>query len=354
MDDLSNKKIIQLREICLKLGSKPPSNLSKDELIKHIRELQLKQGNKESIAVNINNRPELPFEAKYMRDIDWKTHLGTYGWAVVPIPNFPTQKYVDAFWTWMESCRGGIQRDNPKTCIDENLPVRINGIFRHYIGHTQWIWEIREHCYPIFNQLWNSENLLCSFDGGCFLPPSNQSERQWFHVDQGRMCTDLCCVQGLVNLYPSGPNDGGLLVIEKSHTVFAEYYQRHQNEGIEPRLADVTDPGLSKLEVIKVCAGLGELILWDSRVFHCNTNPRGKIPRMCTYVSMQPRSQVSEKHLQKRIQIYQSGRMTGHWCYGPWFIENSKYPQVYGANDIQPPQIEIANLNPLQRKLVGF
>lgn len=34
----------------------------------------------------------------------------------------------------------------------------------------------------------------------------------WPHVDQSPLVTDLHCVQGIVNLAPNGPMDGGLMV----------------------------------------------------------------------------------------------------------------------------------------------
>lgn len=36
--------------------------------------------------------------------------------------------------------------------------------------------------------------------------------KPWPHVDQSPMKTHLHCIQGLMNLLPNGPDDGGLMV----------------------------------------------------------------------------------------------------------------------------------------------
>lgn len=39
---------------------------------------------------------------------------------------------------------------------------------------------------------------------------------------------------------------------------------------------------------LKVNTKAGDFILWDSRTFHCNTVPRVKTLRICTYICMLP------------------------------------------------------------------
>lgn len=75
---------------------------------------------------------------------------------------------------------------------------------------------------------------------------------------------------------------------------------------------------------------------------------------MCTYVSYQPRSGATQEELNKRITLYQKGRMTGHWCYGPWFKETPEHPHTYGKPYNKPPIIEIAPLTPIRKRLIGY
>jgi hypothetical protein len=69
---------------------------------------------------------------------------------------------------------------------------------------------------------------------------------------------------------------------------------------------------------------------------------------------MQPRFGATAKELAKRITLYEKGRMTGHWNYGPWFKETAEHPQTYGGINNRPQTIEIATLNNLRRRLIGY
>lgn len=301
-------------------------------------------------------------------ELDWLVHLHTYGWCSVPISNWK-KEFTSMFFDWFESCSLNFKREDNSTWKTSNMPVMLHGILKNYFGHTELQWQIRELCAPIFSRIWGckSEDLLSSFDGGCFLPPINKTKngsfKQWIHNDQPRVMRDFCCVQGIVNFEENGPEDGGLVLVEGSHIIFNEYLDKHPSEGIVWAPADMNDPLISERRLIKICAPPGSLILFDSRTFHCNIHPTGsKIKedgtlrfRMCTYVSMQPRIGASEKELTKRIRLYEKGRLTGHWCYGPWFKETPENPRLYGNTiNNKPEKIEIAPLNELRSKLIGY
>ena len=87
-------------------------------------------------------------------------------------------------------------------------------------------------------------------------------------------------IQGIANMYESGPNDGGLVVVKGSHKIHREYFDSmgkfpvsekassddHDGLGYEyPELEWYTKHGA---EIIKVCANEGDLI----REF-CVTSP---------------------------------------------------------------------------------
>jgi hypothetical protein len=38
-----------------------------------------------------------------------------------------------------------------------------------YIGHTKAQWELRKLAKPLFQKLWNTEQVKSSFDGFCFM-----------------------------------------------------------------------------------------------------------------------------------------------------------------------------------------
>jgi hypothetical protein len=71
------------------------------------------------------------------------------------------------------------------------------------MGHTEW--QIRELCLPIFERIWNTKDLLYSFDGGCFLAPiKNKSVTGWIHHDMPKGLSGFCGVQGIVNFLENG------------------------------------------------------------------------------------------------------------------------------------------------------
>lgn len=358
--DISPFTIKQLKEFCKNYSIPIPSGLKRHELILYIYAFYTEYNSGISSSnftpLTIHQRPPTPTYVD--SSIPWIQHLHVHGWTVVPIPDFDPQYYVNCFWSFLESCHPQFNRHDSTTWLPSNMPVLHHGIFKQYIGHTSWMWDIRQKCKPLFEHLWNTTDLLCSFDGACFFKPfkpsSSNSPKYWIHSDQGSFSLDFCCVQGIVNLLDNGPDDGGLVIVQNSHNVFSNYLQRHPTQGFSWFHVDMTDPLVSSLPLLKICAPPGHIILFDSRVFHCNIPPSGTSCRMATYVSMQPRSGSDPSILQKRIISYEHGRMTGHWCYGPWFSLNPKHPHTYGATNNCPSDIEIATLNPIQRRLVGY
>lgn len=368
--DLNKYTVPKIKEWAVANGIKVPSGLKKADLIQYLTGAAAekasgitKEGKSITAALDIL-QPRIADAT-----LDWLTHLHTHGWAVTPVPDWEPE-FTQTFLTWFESCSPNFNRNDRSTWKKENMPTMLHGILKHYFGHTELQWRIRELCAPIFARIWGCtpEDLLCSYDGGCFLPSipkealKNTSFKQWIHCDQNRSMREFSCVQGIVNFQENGPEDGGLVLVEGSHKIFSEYMDRHPSEGITWGPSDMNDPLLSTLPLIKICAPAGSIILFDSRTFHCNVHPWGSVIkedgtprfRMCTYVSMQPRIGATPKELTKRINLYERGRMTSHWCYGPWFKETPEHPHLYGGVNVRPEVIEIAPLNHLRRRLIGY
>lgn len=371
---LSSYTVEKLKAWSKERGIKIPSGLKKSTLLQYLSGVLQENG-----ATKRNIAGPLDISKLSYRTVDnttdWVTLLYTQGWTIVPIPGWdhtivpgkiPYSQFTHTFLTWFESCNANFNKYDRSTWIKNNLPVMPYGIVKHYLGHTEFQWKIRELCAPIFSKLWQCapEELLCSYDGGCLtLPVSNVgSLKQWIHVDQMRMAPTFCCAQGIVNFEDNGVEDGGLILLEGSHQIFKSYMGRHSSEGISWSLADMDDQELSHCPMLKICAPAGSLILFDSRMFHCNMPPYGSVTkengvpryRMCTYVSMQPRSGATSAELSKRIKLYEAGRMTGHWCYGHYFQGTAKDAHTYGAPNNHPSNIEIAQLNPLRARLIGY
>jgi len=366
---ITGLKVADLKKYCIALGFKP-SQLKKAELIRFL------YGVIETITKNIPRSvysTVLPDQyVAVTMNLDkgqtWRQHLLKYGWATSPIPDFDSNKYVQAMLNWLHSMCPAFDQKDSKTWTRKNMPIRLHGIFKYYIGHLPWIWEIREKCLPIFTELWRCkpDELLTSFDGGCFLTPKDVATRKksWFHCDQNRIVgSGFICVQGVVNLLNNGPQSGGLVLIEGSHSYYKNYLKQNPSELFSGfSKINMEDPEVKKSRIIKVCAPAGHILLWDSRVFHCNTSPTFPEDelfniekcRMCTYVCMQPKLGANNKQLAKRIKAFKEGRMTNHWSYGPMLTITGKHPRHYGQPHIHPDTTEITTLNPIQKSLVGY
>src|SRR3989344_2696209 len=84
-----------------------------------------------------------------------------------------------------------------------------------------------------------------------------------------------------------------------------------------------------------ICAPAGSLILWDSRVQHCNlsTLQGRKQERLVVFVSFARRCDAKAKDLLKKRAAFQTRRGTSHWAANPKLV--SLRPQFYGDADAQ-------------------
>ena len=357
----------QIKEWAKSRGILPPSSLKKDQLIQYVN-AKLVENSLGPRIINTNTVTSLDKLVPRYCDtsIDWLVHLHHYGWAVVPIPNWDPN-FVNTFFSWFESCCDRFNRYNPETWKTSNMPPTNHGILMHQFGHTEFQWKIRELCVDIFGRIWQCkpEDLLCSFDGGSLLPtnPNKKTFKQWLHTDAFREANYFSSVQGIVNFVDNHLEDGGLVLLENSHKTFSTYMKNNPSEGITWGYANTEDNSFSGSNLIKICAPAGSIILFDSRTFHCNVKPFGSIIkpdgtprfRMSIYVCMQPRRGADEKQLKRRIHLYETKRLTGHWSYGPWFKERSEKPRTYGKDDVVGPKtVERAELNPLRARLIGY
>jgi hypothetical protein len=98
--------------------------------------------------------------------------------------------------------------------------------------------------------------------------------KPWAHVDQSPNVRDLYCVQGIMNLVPNGPKDGGLMVLKGSSALYGDLFDafddvkpergwntRDRHDYTPEQLQWFIDHGC---EWHKVCAQPGDLLLWDS------------------------------------------------------------------------------------------
>lgn len=130
--------------------------------------------------------------------------------------------------------------------------------------------------------------------------------------------------QGIANLAPNGPEDGGLCVLKGSHLLHKQHFTAiggfrpeqdtgEKENGYSFTVDDAAWYNAQGCEEVKVCAGEGDLILWDSRLIHWNASPVGQQIRFTSYVCYCPRDLMPEGDLARKLEIFKARKSTTHW-----------------------------------------
>ncbi|PYH86484.1 hypothetical protein BO82DRAFT_380125 [Aspergillus uvarum CBS 121591] len=275
----------------------------------------------------------MPFDGQPTAYNDFRDALSRDGYAVIKgaIPRERADKYADAFLSYLEGFGLGYDRHDPSTVRRANLPVlNEKGMIQAYgVTHEQWVWDIRGEAGVIdaFAKVYDDEELIVSFDVvnvGFVNREDLPENKPWPHQDQDPAKPGFRCLQGLINLHPSGPNDGGLIVCKGGHNVSAEFHAAMAARN-EPRIPawtpewfGFTEGGMAwlaerGLQWEKVCCEPGDLIVWDSRTPHYNVPPTGKIDRLAVYTCYTPVCEASKEDLVRKRGAFEQRLGTTHW-----------------------------------------
>jgi ectoine hydroxylase-related dioxygenase (phytanoyl-CoA dioxygenase family) len=246
---------------------------------------------------------------------DWRDDLIRDGYAVVKgaIPRERALGYADRMYSYLESFGTGYNRNDPSTVHPDKLPV-INekGMLMHYgAPHEDFVWDIRSEpgMVDAFAKVYATEDLIVSFDAinyGFWNRANLPANKPWPHQDQDPEKPGFRCLQGLVNLLPNGPNDGGLIVCKGAHLLSEQFHEEMKHEeripAWTPEWYGFTDAGMAWLkdhgcEWVKVEAEPGDLLLWDSRTPHYNVPQTGKQDRLAVYTCYMPVADASQEDL---------------------------------------------------------
>ncbi len=253
---------------------------------------------------------------------DWPAFLDAHGFVVLRRVVADAPVFVEAFWDILEALSdGGLDRKQPATQQrGKSWPSMLHGGMVQYVGHSAAQWALRERCAPVFARIHGCpvDQLATSFDGLCFMSGQRRyqprSPLSFVHTDQAPHRPPRWSIQGLVNLVDNDADSGGLVVIPGSHRRHQEFFR---SRGLAPTSdwyvftdADKKDPIFR--EHLKVCGEGGDLMLWDSRTFHCNTIPSRPVERVCAYICMLPKGQVPAEVVARRRVAVDERRCTNH------------------------------------------
>jgi hypothetical protein len=302
-------------------------------------------------------------------------HLDQYGVAV--IPNILTEaeciNYRNQIWSELNHVtqnRFDVQNQNTWKEFYKFYPLH-SMLLQHFsLGHMQPVWDIRQHpkVCKTFETIWTvpKNDLLVSFDGlSVHLPPEKTKKgwylkNEWFHTDQSFNKPNKCCIQGLVNLYPVNNKDASLSILEGSHLLHQEFKNNFNPDNTDDwyklkinEKKFYTDRGCNEFAVK---AGIGSIVLWDSRTIHQGKEPEKTREqenfRIAVYVCMLPRNTSNNKYLEKKRKAFNELRLTSHWPNKPKLFPKS--PRTYGGDIPEFNEIHQPQLNAIGRRLAGF
>lgn len=263
---------------------------------------------------------------------DWRDDLVRDGYAVIKgaVPRENALKYADKMLALVESFGLGYDRKDPSTVHPDKLPV-INekGMLLNYAApHEDFVWAIRSEpgVVEAFEQVYGTEDLLVSFDAinyGFANRDNLPANKPWPHQDQDPEKPGFRCLQGLVNLHPNGPDDGGLIVCRGGHLMSEAFHEAMKDEERIPAWTrewyGFTEAGMKWLadnggEWIKPTAEPGDLLVWDSRTPHFNVPPsRQSVDRLAVYTCFMPVSHATQEDLLRKKDAFERRVGTTHW-----------------------------------------
>ncbi|KAL6916439.1 hypothetical protein ACHAP8_007733 [Fusarium lateritium] len=267
---------------------------------------------------------------------DWRDEFHKTGCVVIKNVISPerAQYYCEKQIEWLKKFELGFDEKDPSTWNADHLPISFKGGMYYGYGatHEKMAWEARTEpkVVEIFEKLWETKELLCSFDGLNISLPNRKdiTWSPWPHCDQNPERKGMQAVQGLLNFAPNGEKDGGLVLMKGSSKLFNEFFA-HKRESADHE--DAPPPEIKYMdlflfsekdvkwfeergcEMYKVNMEPGDFVLWDSRTMHYAKFPEGDQIRHVQYVCMTPRKFATEEALKAKAYCYNTFTGTTHW-----------------------------------------
>ena len=185
------------------------------------------------------------------------------------IHNVYNKEEISEYWNEFNSWQNSI----PEIIFMHNT-IDFNGIYKHHqVGHQRFAWLARTNpiILNIFKQLWNTDDLVCSFDGCCYYSSTYIGKpHYWTHTDQSSRKKGVHCYQSFLSL--TNNSERTLLLYKGSHLLHEDYFNTMEID--EPRDWNIVDKNyVNELAEDKIYLNVkeGDLVIWDSRTFHQNT-----------------------------------------------------------------------------------
>ncbi|KAI8313461.1 hypothetical protein K4K61_007963 [Colletotrichum sp. SAR11_59] len=173
--------------------------------------------------------PPIPVLKSSLEPSDFRAELREKGFCVIKgaIPKDRANDYQHKAHDWLLSFGKGLKLEDPQTWTESNLPLtnKIRVYHGYCVAHEKFMWDARMEpgVLDAFSRLWGTDELLKGMGA----------------LDQSPMKRGVHCVQGIINLSPNGPEDGGLVVYPGSHKLDDEFFDTHPDVALLPNNKDV-------------------------------------------------------------------------------------------------------------------
>ena len=288
--------------------------------------------------------------------------IGKYGVAVIPslLNADECAHMAEGMWEYLEHITKKfdvpIDRNDGSTyrSFSQLFPLHSMLIQRWGVGQAQFMWDLRTNpkIVEVFQRIWDTDDLLVSFDGASFhLPPEvtgkgylESVKNQWLHTDQSFTRNGFECIQSWMTAFPVNVGDATLTFLEGSHKLHGEC-GKHFNITDTSDWHKLNDTEM-KFYTSKGCVQksiscpAGSLVLWDSRTIHSgqeSMKSRSETNiRFVSYLCYMPRELATPSVLRKRRDAVTNLRTTNHWAVYPKLFPVQ--PQTYGKPlpDVMP------------------
>ena len=216
-----------------------------------------------------------------------------------------------------------------------------NGIIKeNHIGHQEHAWYIRTRpsVINVFQDVWETDDLITSFDGSCYMSKTDRYDGYWTHADQSTINTDFRCYQGLVSLTTNKHKT--LMVYGGTHLLYGSYVKQY-NKSNEGNFNIIDEEYVKDKQKTIIPVEKGSMIIWDSRLFHQNQcgGPNNE-ERMVQYVCYMPRSYNTPENVVRRKYAFDNRITSSHW------------PVPIRFGHCKPPTIELFNMDPYMESIL--
>lgn len=281
--------------------------------------------------------PSTDYRIPLYRTNDIKKHLKDYGWVVLSEVASLTESanIVDKQWDYLETLGTGIRHKDPQTWYESGRwpsSISTGQILVPWVGHNPAMWYARllPSVKKVFEIIYDTKDLLVSYDTMNIVRPytlaTNRTKPLPPHIDQNPLFEpEFMCYQGLLNLIDSEMKDGGTMILSGSHKHFGNYtkYSKNKldiNTGGHYRFIGEHEKNMIS-DMVCPTLKVGDFLIWDGRLVHGVAPPKKNkkdkkgtayLRRSVVYISMIPRTKLSEENIKIRYSWFQKGITSGH------------------------------------------